>query len=160
MKTLYLLRHAKSSWDDPDLDDFDRPLNERGEKDAPRIGKRLNTRKVLPDTLYSSPARRAITTAQVIADCIDYPTKNIRLRQELYHAGENMLLDFVRTLSPESQTVMIAGHNPGLTDFANALIKETIDNIPTAGIIGIEFDANSWKEIVKGRLIFFEYPKK
>jgi phosphohistidine phosphatase len=162
VKTLCLLRHAKSSWDNPNLDDFDRPLNQRGEKDAPKIGKRLKEHGFIPDVFCSSPALRAITTAKIVAEVIGFPVSAIKSEQKLYHADEKTLLAFLKNTSGEFDSIMIAGHNPGLTDFANILQGEVIDNIPTTGVLVIEFKILSWREVKEktGRLIFFEYPKK
>ncbi|CAN5480690.1 phosphohistidine phosphatase SixA [soil metagenome] len=160
MKTLYLLRHAKSSWDNPDLDDFDRPLNDRGEKDAPTIGKRLMERNVVAQVFYSSPAVRAVTTMQIIAKALGYDSKNIRTEDKLYHASEEVLLGFVKKMSDDFQSIMIAGHNPGLTGFANILQEKYIDNIPTTGVVQIDFHVDTWKDVEKGKLIFFDFPKK
>ena len=162
MKTLYILRHAKSSWDNPELDDFQRPLNSRGEKDAPRMGKRLRKEDVNPTLICSSPANRALTTAQLVAAELDYPTSSIREEQRLYHAGEESILEIVRSFDDILETVMIVGHNPGLTEFTNDLLNEEISNIPTAGIVGATLDIKSWKEAGWGcgEMLFFEYPKK
>ena len=162
MKTLYLVRHAKSSWDDPDLSDFDRPLNTRGEKDAPKMGQRLNAQGVIPDGIYSSPAVRALTTGKIIAEIVGYPVNSIHTDRNLYHADEDVLLITVRSIPDSFDHVMIVGHNPGLTEFANELIPSTIDNIPTTGIVAIQLNSNSWKAVDKncGHLLFFDYPKR
>ncbi|MEJ0055640.1 MAG: histidine phosphatase family protein [Bacteroidota bacterium] len=162
MKTLYLLRHAKSSWDDPDLDDFDRPLNERGEKDAPKMGKRLKEREIVLDIFYSSPAARAIATAKTVARIIGFPVANIQSERKLYHADDETLMDVLRGASDKSDSIMIAGHNPGLTDFTNLLQSEIIDNIPTTGVVGIKFKITSWKDVKakSGKLVFFDFPRR
>ena len=162
MKTLYIVRHAKSSWDNPDLADIDRPLNNRGNKNAPEMGQRLSKRNIQPDLLLSSPANRAYTTAQKIAKEIGYPVDNVSTSKEVYHAGSGGLLQLVRNQSDSINTLMIFGHNPGFTWFANSLTGEYIDNIPTCGIVAIEFDVESWSNIEtgEGKLIFFDYPKK
>ncbi len=162
MKKLYLLRHAKSSWDDPDLDDFDRPLNERGEKDAPLIGERLRKHEIVPDIFYSSPALRAITTAKIIAGILECPLSGIHTDQNLYHASEMTLIDFLKNAPDKADCIFITGHNPGLTDFANLLQKELIDNIPTTGVVGIEFKISLWKDVKgkSGKMMLFEYPKR
>ncbi len=162
MKTLYLLRHAKSSWDNPDLDDHHRPLNHRGEKDAPKMGKRLRRAGVKPNLICSSSATRAITTARLAAEEMDYPAKSIREEKRLYHAGPDELLDFLHSLNDGVDTVMLVGHNPGLTEFANSLLDEEIDNIPTAGLVGAQLGVNSWKDVKWGcgKLTMNDYPKK
>jgi phosphohistidine phosphatase len=159
MKTLYLVRHAKSSWD-YDLDDFDRPLNKRGEFDAPLMGKIMHEKGVLPDYMLSSPASRAIKTATVFAEQLKYQ-KQVGTLHNLYHASAANLLQAVKNTKHDIQQLMLFGHNPGLTSFANQLTTDTVDNIPTCGIYAITFEANSWSEIAlkKGKLLFFDYPK-
>jgi len=162
MKTLYLVRHAKSSWDYPDLDDFERPLNKRGMRDAPKMGKRLKERDILPDLLLSSPATRAINTAREIAYQIDYPEENIETDEEIYHAGKDILLRVLRAQNDSINSIMLFGHNPGFTNFANAIANQDIDNVPTAGIVAIEFKNAGWGNLDfgDGKLLFFDYPKK
>lgn len=160
MKTLYLVRHAKSSWDYPELSDFDRPLNHRGERDAPRMGQYLNGLNIRPYLLLSSPANRALTTAKKIATIIGY-TSQVATDDRIYHAGSSSLLSVVQDQDDQMDSLMLFGHNPGFTDFANALANENIDNIPTAGACQIDFDVQNWNEVDfgKGRMIFFQYPK-
>lgn len=161
MKTLYLIRHAKSSWDDPDKSDFDRPLNERGEKDAPRMGKRLKERPIEIDAIYSSPALRTLTTAQKIAEQLGFPVDAILVQRDLYHADEEALLQFLRHLPDKNNFIVMVGHNPGITDFANGLLNETIDNIPTAGVVAGQLNIDSWSTAkwACGKLAFFDFPK-
>jgi len=161
VKTLYLLRHAKSSWDNPGLDDYHRPLNERGERDAPRMGKRLRKSDVLPDLICSSSAVRAITTARMAAAEMGYKNP-IREEKKMYHAGPESILEIVRGFDDSHHTVMIVGHNPGFTEFANDLLDEELGNIPTAGVVGGRLKINSWKEAKWGcgEMFLFEYPKK
>lgn len=159
MKRLYLVRHAKSSWK-YDLNDFDRPLNERGEFDAPLMGKILLEKEVKPDYLLSSPASRAIKTATIIAEYLKYKDP-IGTLNSLYHASAANLLQVVRNIKQPSQQLMLFGHNPGLTTFANQLTMDKIDNIPTCGIYAVEFVVESWSELnlERGKLLFFDYPK-
>ncbi len=161
MKTLYIVRHAKSSWDAPDLNDLDRPLNDRGEKDAPRMGKRLKERNVTPGAVYSSPAVRAFSTAKLIVDAIGSPSHSIHIKRALYHADAESLLRVVHAANDNADSIMIVGHNPGLTEFANDLLNEFIDNIPTAGVVAAQLKINSWKNAVMGcgTLLFFDFPK-
>lgn len=162
MKRLYLIRHAKSSWEDPRLADFDRPLNERGKKDAPRMGKRLAQEGHVPDVLLSSPARRAFSTAKRIGCQLGFRKKDIRQDIHLYHADESQLLRTVQALADKANSVMLFGHNPGLTEFATLLCRHDFRNIPTCGVVCIDFRVNSWKEVKynQGTLLFFDYPKK
>lgn len=162
MKKLYLVRHAKSSWDDPSLDDIDRPLNQRGKKDAPEMGERLNKQKIFPDLLVSSPGKRARSTAKKIAKKIGYPKKDILIDDALYHGSDDMLIEIVKKLPDSVQSAMLFGHNPGFTSFANQLCNINIYNIPTAGIVAIDFHTENWEDVEygKGELVFFDYPKK
>jgi len=162
MKTLYLLRHAKSSWDDPNLDDFDRPLNHRGEKDAPKMGKRLRKAETKISFIYSSPAARAIITARLVAEELSIPSASIYEEQRLYHAGPREMLAVVQTFSEEIDTAMVVGHNPGLTEFADELLNEDFGNIPTAGVVGAKLNVTTWKDVRWGcgKMEMYEYPKK
>jgi phosphohistidine phosphatase len=163
MKTLYIIRHAKSSWANADQSDFERGLNDRGKKDAPRMGKRLKEKDVHPDLLLTSPAKRAFSTAKRIAKVLDYPKKKIKTDRELYHAGEDTILSVIQSLNDTHNTVLLFGHNPGLTDFVNTLIDEeaNIDNIPTCGIVAFALQIDSWKDVSwgRGKMLFFDYPK-
>jgi phosphohistidine phosphatase len=161
MKMLYVIRHAKSSWDNPLLNDFGRPLNERGERDAPRMGKRLKERDVVPDLLLSSPASRALTTCEKIAAALAYPVANIKTNRDLYHAEDEEILQIVKKINDQHNIVLIFGHNPGLTDFVNRLTDTRIDNVPTCGIVACSLRVTSWQEVDwgKGEVEFFDYPK-
>lgn len=162
MKRLYLVRHAKSSWNDSRLSDFERPLNERGERDAPVMGKRLAAGKIKPDVLITSAAKRAQTTARTIAGEIGYPLDRIIVEKELYLADVKYLFKFIRHLDDELDEVMLFGHNPGFTEVANYLTREKIENMPTCSIFCIDFDVDSWRDISghSGICRFFDYPKK
>lgn len=162
MKRLFLVRHAKSSWDDPSLDDIDRPLNNRGKRNAPEMGLRLRKQGIIPDLLISSPAKRAFTTAKKIAEEIGYPRKNILIDDNLYHGSGNSMLAIMRSQKKNIRSLMLFGHNPGITDFANALCGINIYNIPTAGIVAIDFSLDGWEDVDynAGELVFFDYPKK
>jgi len=163
MKTLYIVRHAKSSWEDDALSDFERPLNERGKRDAPRMGKRLKEKDLHPDVMISSSARRAFSTAKIIATALNYPEARIVEEKKLYHANEDVMLSLLKHLNDRNNTVMIFGHNPGLTDFANSLSEKkwVTDNIPTSGVIAFELPIKLWNEITfgSGKVLFFDYPK-
>ena len=164
MKTLYLIRHAKSSWDDLDLTDIERPLNERGKKDAPRMGKRLKEKNIFPDVMWSSPATRALETCKVIAKILGFAEEKIRTDRRLYHADEDQLLKIVQEIqdqNDEEEVVMLFGHNPGLTVFANLLLNEHIENIPTCGVVGSIITVKSWREATfgSGEMKFFDFPK-
>jgi len=162
MKKLFLVRHAKSSWDDPSLDDIDRPLNDRGKNNAPEMGERLKKQGILPDLLISSPASRARSTAKKLAKKIGYAKNEIQINDGLYHGSDDILIDIVRNLPDTAESVMLFGHNPGFTYFANQLCNINIYNIPTAGVVAIDFPMDSWQDVEfgKGELVFFDYPKK
>ncbi len=162
MKTIYIIRHAKSSWDDPSLDDFNRPLSDRGEKDAPRMGKRLKERELTTDLMISSPAKRALKTCKVIAKILEYPPDKIKIDKKLYHADDDSIMDIVSSIKDPNDVVMIFGHNPGLTEFANMLLNQAIANIPTTGIVAGKLNIKSWQDIKPGcgEMAFFDFPKK
>jgi phosphohistidine phosphatase len=151
VKTLFLVRHAKSSWDDPMLDDFDRPLDRRGKKDAPRVGKRLRKEKIRPDIIISSPAKRALKTARAIAEQLRFPLKKIRKDASVYEADTAALMIAVRGIKDKHGTAMLFGHNPGISDLARFLTGENTGDIPTCGVYGMEFACKSWKKISKGK---------
>lgn len=162
MKTIYIIRHAKSSWKNPDTKDLDRPLNSRGERDAPEMGRRLALQRITADLFVSSPANRAYTTATIIAKQIKFPVAEIVKDRTLYHADQKELLRVIQKQENRFASLMVFGHNPGLTDFANYLAGEAIENIPTSGIVGIRFKVTTWELIGKetGELLFFDFPKK
>ncbi|MGD9043325.1 MAG: histidine phosphatase family protein [Desulfobacterales bacterium] len=162
MKTLYLVRHAKSSWKYPRLDDFERPLNKRGRKNAPFMGSILKKLKVAPDIIISSPANRAATTARIIADTIDYPLEKIRYEETIYATSEYDLLQVLQQLDDAVSQAMLVSHNPAITDLANSIGDTAISNIPTSGVCCINLDISSWAKIgdQHGKLKFFDFPKK
>ena len=162
MKKLFLVRHAKSSWSNPDLDDIDRPLNKRGKRDAPFMGKVLKEKNIYPDLIISSPAERAFITAKTVAGKINYPLKDIQTFDRLYHGGFKDLLVTLKGIDQSINTVMLFGHNPGLTDLSNYISDQHIENIPTTGIVEIDLRVNNWKEIDEdsGTFVEFEFPKK
>ena len=161
LKTLYIIRHAKSSWDNLDLPDFDRPLNDRGKRDAPRMGKRLKERDVTLDLMLSSPARRALSTCKRIAKVLNYSKEKISTDKALYHATEDDILLVLKKINDHHTTVAIFGHNPGLTEFANALTGKMISNIPTCGIVACQLKIDSWKDATwkNAEFLFFDFPK-
>jgi phosphohistidine phosphatase len=164
MKTLYIIRHAKSSWDNALQDDFDRPLNERGMRDAPRMAKRLKEKDIHPDMMLSSPANRALSTCMMIAEVIKYPQEKIKTERSLYHANKETILKVIRNVKDKHNILLVFGHNPGLTDFVNELMDDVhhfIDNIPTCGIVAFSIDIDSWKKLDFGNahFLFYDYPK-
>jgi len=161
MKKLLIVRHAKSSWDSLYLDDFDRPLNKRGKNSAPRMGRRLAEKRLFPDLIISSPAKRAISTAKYIANEINYPVIEIHKESLFYPGAVENFLSVIRKVDDVSNVLMIIGHNPELTNFSNYLTGSNIYNIPTCGITEIEFYISSWNSVGEqiGKLISFDYPK-
>ena len=162
MKTIYLVRHAKSSWKYPNLDDFERPLNKRGRKSALIMGESLNKLQVAPDLVISSPANRAAMTARIIANAINYPLEKIQYNEIIYLSGENALIHVIKNINDGAKEAMLIGHNPGFTDLANYISDQRISNIPTCGVFCVDFNILSWGKIGEhsGKLKFFEFPKK
>lgn len=162
MKTLYLVRHAKSSWKDMSLHDRDRPLNKRGSRDAPFMGALMHKKGIVPDLLMTSPAKRASTTAKAFADALGYPQNEIVVNPTIYEATVTDLLETIQALDSTKNAVMLFGHNFTYTLFANYYAKPPLDNVPTAAVVAIEFKVTNWKEVTlqNGKLVFFEYPRK
>ena len=161
MKTLFLIRHAKSNWADAALPDKDRPLNDRGQRDAPKMGERLAKRAVKPDLILSSPATRALKTAEIIAKRLDYRRKDIVVNERLYAVEADDLLDVIHKLGAKLERVMLFGHNPELTELAHRLSSK-ITHMPTCAVAEFTFDAKSWSDIGKVRpaKVALDYPKK
>ena len=162
MKILYLTRHAKSSWGNPGLADIDRPLNHRGKKAAPLMGKLIMDRGENPELLISSPANRAFSTAKEFAKEMGCAETNIIVNRAIYGAGAQQLLNLVQDVDDLYNSIMLFGHNPTFTSFCNMLSGENILNIVTCGVVRIDFEFSSWKNIDfnSGRMIYYEYPKK
>jgi phosphohistidine phosphatase len=160
-KSLFLVRHAKSDWSIPGQKDIDRELNVRGNNDAPRMGRKLHELNVKPDLIISSPANRAKYTAEFIAEQLQYDTDKILLQEEIYEASVRSLLSIINELPDNCNEIMIVGHNHTFTYIGEYLTKKNLDNIPTCGVVQIEFEIDSWKEVSEGtgNLKMFIYPK-
>lgn len=160
MKTLYLCRHAKSDWNQ-DLPDHDRPLNTRGKKSAPVIGTVWKSNAPLPDLWISSSARRARDTAALMINHLRIPVELI-IEPNLYHAGIQAWLGVIHQLDQQQDAAALFGHNPGITDVVNYLCDANISNIPTCGLVRIDFYLDDWRLISArtGILVWFEYPRK
>ncbi|WP_323758320.1 SixA phosphatase family protein [Roseivirga sp.] len=160
-KKLYIIRHAKSSWGNAHLSDFERPLNHRGENDAPDMGQRLAMKGVKPSLIISSPANRALTTAKVISPKIGYTVTDIMEEERLYHASTGTIKTLLSRVDDEHDSIMIFGHNPGLTYLINEISDFDLDNLPTSAVCGIEFQMESWKDIqtTRGHQFYYDYPK-
>ena len=160
MKSLLVIRHAKSSWDF-NVEDFERPLNHRGETDAPAMAKRLKKKDIKIDAFVSSPAKRAFTTAALFAEVYDKKQKNIIIVPALYEAGVNDFFNAIDGLDSDFKTVALFSHNPGITAFANKLTATTIDDMPTCAVFAVKADIKKWQdfEAAEKEFWFFDYPK-
>lgn len=160
-KQILLVRHAKSDWENFNLKDFDRPLNTRGFANAPEMGERLFSKNILPDAIVSSPALRAITTAQLIANKINFDPQKIIQNPNIYHATEINLLTIVNHFNNALNFVAIFGHNSGISEFANYLTHTNTYSLPTCGMVLITFDTDDWAAISggTGKLLWYDYPK-
>ncbi|MGI9592705.1 MAG: SixA phosphatase family protein [Myxococcota bacterium] len=162
MKLLTLIRHAKSSWKDPGREDFDRPLNKRGKRDAPDMGERLATGGAIPELILSSSAQRAADTAREIAAQLGSGVVDLVFEPGLYLASAGQLLDAVRGIDQQVGHVALVAHNPGITDLVNALADVRIDNVPTCGVANLRLDVERWSDadLGRGELLDFDYPKR
>lgn len=161
MLRLTLVRHAKSSWDSPAPTDFERPLNERGRRDAPVMATRIREAGLVPDRLLSSPALRAISTARIFAEVLGSPAEGIQLDSRIYDAGASTLLEVVRGLGATVGHLMLFGHNPGLSEFAQQLADCPFDEMPTCAVAALDLDARRWSGLAPrcGRVTHYLYPK-
>lgn len=162
MKSLYFIRHAKSSWDHPQLRDHDRPLNNRGQKDALYMSRMLKEKGVQPDKFISSSAKRALSTAQYFAEAFGYSPDLIEVEADIYEAFPDDVLDIVRDIPDQFQTVLVFGHNPTFTGIANLFSEDFIANVPTCGIVKVDVFTSKWREIKESnaQLADFYYPKQ
>jgi len=162
VKKLCLIRHAKSSWDNPAIEDHERPLDPRGEADAALMGGFLAKKQLKPDIILASNATRAVDTARIIAEQVGVGSDKIDSEEQIYDAGVEDLLAMIQDLPSDYQTVFLVGHNPGLTWLANYLAEDHLINLPTCGAYCVAFDTDSWANIktVEGKTLFFESPKQ
>ena len=160
-KELILIRHAKSSWGDPSLADHDRPLNKRGERNAPEMGIRLTASGVRPEAMFTSTAVRAATTAEIVAEAIEFPQDEIVREPGLYHADVGEWLAWVTGLDDVWNTVMAFGHNPGITELVAGVWGLPVQNVPTCGVVSLRFEVSEWKNAAAGKpaAALFDYPK-
>jgi phosphohistidine phosphatase len=159
MKTLFIIRHAKSSWKNADLKDIERPLKRSGKEDALMVAERL--RNIMPDCIISSPAVRAYETAKIFAKIIGFQKSKIEINPSVYGSTTEELHTIVLNLNNQYQSVMLFGHDPALCNFVSFLTKQQYEKIPTSGVIAVEFQADGWNKIQpqSGRMRFFIYPK-
>lgn len=160
MKRLFLIRHAKSSWKDASLSDFDRPLNKRGKHDAPMMATKFREENFSIDLMISSLAKRAAQTARFFRHELE--SVQLKFEPEIYEASATTLMKIVNSQDSNIDNLILFGHNPGFTFFAENLCAESFGNIPTCGIVGIEFSVNAWDHVSmnSGTLIHYDYPKK
>ena len=157
MKKLFLIRHAKSDWTNPELKDIERYLNERGYSNANMMGAKFN---YVPDLIISSPAIRAISTALIFARNINYNSNNVVIKQELYESSVQDYLAVINSIDNSYSTVLLFAHNPTISDVAQELTQALPIDMPTCAIAGISFDTDDWKKAKTGKLFLFDYPKK
>jgi len=162
MKTLYLVRHAKAGWHDPAQADFDRTLTKRGHRQSEEMSRRLRKKGVAPERLVSSPASRALETAEIFADAFGIEQREIVQKIEIYEGGIDSLAAVVRSLADEENTAMLFGHNPAISAFAGWLIGNPAEAMNTCGIAKIELECDHWRDTAEGsgRLAWYEYPEK
>jgi len=161
MKTLYLIRHAKSDWSDGSLSDFERGLKKRGHKDLTTISSYLSLQQLQPDLMLSSLALRAQITADELKKKIDYQGQ-IHYMEELYNSRPETLMNVLTLQDDSYETIFLVGHNPELTEFANFLVKDNFPKLPTLGVLAIHLDIDAWSEIKEecGEIDFFIQPKQ
>ena len=161
MKSIYLIRHAKSSWDHPYLSDRDRPLNKRGYRDAPRMARHIGSLIEKPEILICSPSNRTNETAEAFLKVFNLPAEQMMQEEELYHAGIRNFVNVLSQLDDQCSTAMLFSHNPGITEFVNQLSDSSFDNIPTCGVAAISVDIDEWRDFsgLGGKLDFYYYPK-
>ncbi|MBN2424079.1 MAG: histidine phosphatase family protein [Calditrichaceae bacterium] len=162
MKKLYLIRHAKSDWSIPGLNDMDRPLNNRGNKDAPLMARWLKSEDIYPDLIVSSPAHRALSTARIFAEILKYPEHNIRTDLLIYGGSGAEMLEIIRKTNDKLHTVFLFGHNPEITGLAEDLTGKTMESMSTCAILGIEFPRiESWRDVKNrsGVKVLYKYPR-
>lgn len=161
MKQLTIVRHAKSSWNLSELEDFYRPLNARGVKNAFSIGEALKARGLYPELIVTSPAVRAINTAIIIAKKLDFPQQRIQSNDRIYEASAEHIFQILSNLEDSNGHVMLFGHNPSLTNLINRLQPQMLDNLPTCGVYCIDLPIASWSEVrqAKGEVVFTLFPK-
>lgn len=162
MRTLYFCRHAKSSWADPGQDDFDRPLNERGLRDAPNMARLFKERGDPVDLIVSSPANRALNTARAFGRELRVDDAHFIQEPLLYHATVPIITSIVTRLPNEARRVILFGHNPGFSEVVEHYSTDGVGDMPTCGIARIDFVAEAWNELARdlGTLVWFDYPKR
>ena len=159
MKTLYIVRHAKSSWEYEGIKDIDRPLKKRGIKDAHLISKFLSKNIDKPDVFISSSANRALHTAVIFCKNFEYPLANLKIKNQLYSFSDGYLVKTVNALDDSFNSAIIFSHDHGINTFVNKFGNKPIVHVSTCGVIGLQFDEKYWKNIKKGKTFMVEFPK-
>lgn len=161
-KTLYIVRHAKSSWDYEDISDIDRPLSTRGIKDASVMADRLKSKGEIPTLMITSPACRAFHTATIFAKILEFPWEQIIIAEKIYPGSLPEVLNILEKVSDTCSSIMIFGHNPTSTGLANHFLKHEVDNVPTSGVVTLKFTGDSWKDLrdLKPKSESVDFPKK
>jgi len=157
-----MIRHAKSSWANPMQSDFERPLNDRGQHDAPMMGKRLKKAGISPDLIISSTAKRTRQTSKHIAAATGYDFDSVKWEEKLYHCIPSVFEELIYEVDNTVKTVFIIAHNPGITEFVNQLSPRfCTGNMPTCGMVGVHFEADSWEDfaLVNRTVFLFDYPR-
>ena len=164
MKTLYIVRHAKSSWAYQGIKDIDRPLKKRGINDSYLMSKELANKIDRPAVMISSSANRALHTAMIFCESFKFPLANLQIKKSLYSFSDGYLIKTIKALDDGFDSAMIFSHDHGINDFVNNFGNEEIIHVPTCGVIGIKFNTKHWKNIKpiksNGKTFLFDYPKK
>ena len=159
MKTLYIVRHAKSSWEYEGIKDIDRPLNKRGINNAYLISNVLNKKVACPDVFVSSCANRALHTAMIFSYTFNYPLSDLKISKALYSFSDGYLINTVKALDDGFDSAIIFSHDHGISDFVNKFGSQQLNNVPTCGVVGIKFNTNHWKDIKDGNTFITDFPK-
>lgn len=159
MKELLIIRHAKSSWDNPHLTDFFRPLNKRGLRDAPAMAAKIGERNIALDLLLTSDAKRAYATCLFFSE--QFPKAKIEVDSRLYEALPKIFYEVIADIDNQYSSVAVFAHNTGITDFVNQLTNVHVDAVPTCGVFAVKINIDNWKDFQKGKKVFwfFDYPK-
>ena len=159
MKTIYIVRHAKSSWEYEGIDDIDRPLKKRGIKDAYLIADILKNKIQKPDAFISSCANRALHTGVIFCNVLGFPMANLKISKSLYSFSDGYLVKTIKALDDAYDAAIVFSHDHGINDFVNSFGSKSIPHVPTCGVIGIEFNTDHWKNIKSGKTVLKEFPK-
>ncbi|MEO6902144.1 MAG: histidine phosphatase family protein [Bacteroidia bacterium] len=162
MKTIYFIRHAKSDWSNTGLTDFDRPLNLRGYTDAHKMSLSMKEQAIFPELIITSPAIRAISTAMIFAENLDFNFSKITINKKLYASTVNEYVDCVKKINNQINTAFLFGHNPSISDCVNSFTTAFTGELSTCAMVGLEFKVEDWENISSknGSFSYYNYPKK